>query len=54
MMIAAADTLAARFNPRVGCIKSWNNKEFPADFQARWVRFSADAPCRATATLLYK
>lgn len=27
MILAAADTLAARFNPRVGCIRSWNIDE---------------------------
>lgn len=28
--------------------------EFPAGFLAQWVRFTADAPCRATATLTYR
>ena len=28
--------------------------EFPAGFLAQWVRFTAEAACRATATLTYK
>jgi hypothetical protein len=28
--------------------------EFPTGFLAQWVRFTADAECRATATLTYR
>ncbi len=38
---------------KVGAGKS-ANFSFPADFQARWVRFKASRPCQATALLQYR